>query len=290
MNLNLEYLSFVSLILSISAFVKMAGSVPSSTEDPSGKKDSTPPAIVPVYCLTILSAEEQLIYRNAFKSTDTKDKFQWIQPYFVPWSREDNHNRAEGDLDDMYHIWHRRTENLVGSDNSDSGGWTWKFFIDQKAVQHTGIIIAQPDMGSRCYSEEACSWAFGLLDAERQKALEAKAASDLRDKNLSLQEMLRYRIEPLLEALYLENDSLLGQRSLSYGRVPATALLSIWCNLDIANMDMSELVKYHGRATEVEGEGIVQEVYSKDWDSSVFVQEWIKIVDKILAGKSLDTK
>ncbi|KAK5630227.1 hypothetical protein RRF57_005942 [Xylaria bambusicola] len=84
-----------------------------------------------------------------------------------------------------------------------------------------------------------------------------------------------------------EDDELLEDslgRALNYGRIPATSLETVWCNLDIGNMGMSELVEFEG-CSSVQGghvDGVVHTLRNRNWDMEEafgkrlyeFVKQW----------------
>ena len=64
----------------------------------------------------------------------------------------------------------------------------------------------------------------------------------------------------------LHEDAL--RRALNYGRIPATSLTLAWCNLDISNMDICELVEMEKYSSAPGGsvDGVVHTLRNKKWN------------------------
>ncbi|KAK4555180.1 hypothetical protein LTR86_007476 [Recurvomyces mirabilis] len=191
------------------------------------------PVAVPVFLLTNLTAAEQAAYQAALVS-DTELEF--VHPLLRAWTED-----YEGTPEDLFRLW-REVEDFA-------------FFVDREGVASTTILVAQPDDYTMLFSSEASQWARENLTAYLQThkpEVDYQTAVDSGDG----------AYEGYLETLA---DDILGKRGLTYGRVPASAFRGIWANLDLANMDMSECVEYHGR--DLANGGTVEMVVDGNWSA-----------------------
>ena len=202
------------------------------------------PRHVPIYCLAKFSDAQVATFEESIMRSE-EVVLAWVQPDFVPWLSD-----SDGDLSDTYRIWN---ETGAGQQNH------FAFFIDREGTANTSIIIAQPDAYTMLYSVAANAWANESF---------ASYISDqtLPDSHSSLS-------NPNIHEGYLELvcDDILGNRGLTYGRVPADAFRSVWANLNIANMGMCELVEYHGQ-------GKVEMVENKGWDQKAVMEKIKRLV------------
>ncbi|KAK3640361.1 hypothetical protein LTR56_011959 [Elasticomyces elasticus] len=227
---------------------------PSNTQEatlPAGQtkpiKRETPPEIVPIYCLTTLSAEDESAYRNEIEKDQ---ELAWVHPDFRYWGQGTN-----GTLDDMYRMW---TELSAGSP------YHFAFFIDRESLTNRSIIIAQPDAYTMLFSNDAQKWVHANFSAYIERS------------QLSADTTLNVpsgRYEGYLEDLV---DDVLGKRGLTFGRVAAEAFRGIWCNLDIANMSMSELVEFH--------KSNVEAINSPQWDQEACMEKLEGLIRKRAEG------
>ncbi|KAK5767535.1 hypothetical protein LTS12_002376 [Elasticomyces elasticus] len=202
-----------------------------------------PPQTVPIYCLTKLSSEDESAYRNEIEKDQ---ELAWVQPEFKHWEQETN-----GTLDDMYHKW---------TETSADSPCHFAFFIDHESLANHSIIIAQPDAYTMLFSNDA------------QKGVHANFSAYIERRQLGADTTLNVsdgRYEGYLEDLI---DDVLGKRGLTFGRVPAEAFRGIWCNLDIANMDMSELVDFH--------KSNLESVENPQWDQEAFMEKLEGVIRK----------
>ncbi|KAK5119903.1 hypothetical protein LTR85_007229 [Meristemomyces frigidus] len=204
---------------------------------------------VPVYCLTALSDADKAAYQTAIDKSPDND---YLQPDFIPWPES-----REGTMEDMYRIWR-----AVGGDESH---FHFAFFIDRESLANQSIIIAQPDAYTMLYSEAANDWARENLTAY----LDRKSSS----AGVTSQSVPQGTYEGFLEPL---DKDILGKRGLTYGRVPASSFRSIWCNLDIANMDLFELVGSEGSAVQIVANGV--------WDMDVFMEKLGRVIEEYKAS------
>ncbi|KAK5708609.1 hypothetical protein LTR17_020547 [Elasticomyces elasticus] len=227
---------------------------PSDTQEatlPAGQTTSVnrqiSPETVPIYCLTKLSAEDESAYRNEIEKDQ---ELAWVHPEFKHWEQGTN-----GTLDDMYRKW---TEASAGSP------YLFAFFIDHKSLANRSIIIAQPDAYTMLFSNDAQKWVHANFSAYiERRQLNADATLNVPGG----------RYEGYLEDLV---DDVLGKRGLTFGRVPAEAFRGIWCNLDIANMSMSELVEFH--------KSNVETIDSPHWDQEACMEKLEGLIRKRAEG------
>ena len=75
----------------------------------------------------------------------------------------------------------------------------------------------------------------------------------------------------------LVEKDILGRKGLNYGRVPASGFRSVWANLDLGNMAVSELMEYLGRK-DVPGDGKVEMMWHEVWDEKGVLEKLEEIV------------
>jgi len=216
---------------------------PSLTPSVNDSKTPEPDELVPVYCLTKLTDEDIEAFRSDMMS-DTEG-LDWVKPDFQQWVRD-----QEGTLRDMYRIWR---------DTGDGSGYHTAFFIDHDCLSSRSVIVVDPDHETMISSDEASEWARASLSAylNRKAYPEGVDPWDVPDGNY----------EDYLEDMA---DDIVGKRGVAYGRIPATDFNTVWCNLDVANASLTELVSSSG------GEIKIQE--SEDWDEDAAMEKLHRII------------
>ncbi|KAK3678866.1 hypothetical protein LTR78_001319 [Recurvomyces mirabilis] len=228
--------------------------MPEDTDEPlipSGANEKPPSGItpleVPIYCLTKLTTAEKETYRSAITRSGDFDR---VFPKFKLWTRDD-----KGNLHDMYRIWRE-----TGGEESPCH---FALFIDRTGVANSTMLAAQPCAYTMLFSPEASDWARENLTSYLNHVDPSGNSSHQVE-----QEGGQY--EGYMEDLV---DDILGKRGLTYGRVPAGALRSMWANLDIANMDFLELVEYEGR--DLQDGGKVELLEDPEFDThAVMAKLW----------------
>ncbi|KAI0444683.1 hypothetical protein F4803DRAFT_238422 [Xylaria telfairii] len=211
--------------------------------------DEGPSQHVPIYCLTKLSESEKATYQKALNRDEQED---YIKIEFVDWTQD-----KDGDMENMHRIW---TEN---SERENMGIHYFAFFVDRFGVNDTSVIIAQPDSYTLVYCDEAQAWAQELVN--RQFIAHGEEPNSV----LVIEAMVGEE-EPLKDA---------RERALNYGRVYAGDMKLAWCNLNIANMGIGELVTMD-RERPVAGGGVLHTLENKNWDTEAFGKRLYEAVKK----------
>ncbi|KAH8166859.1 hypothetical protein CIB48_g1385 [Xylaria polymorpha] len=202
---------------------------------------------VPIYCLTKLSESEKATYQKALNRDEQED---YIKIEFVDLTQD-----IDGDMEDMYRIW---TEN-----NGRESNYFFAFFVDRFGVNDTSVIIAQPDSYTLIYSDEAQAWAQELVN--RQLITHGEEPNSI----------LVY--DATMEQAEVKQDAL--GRALNYGRIHAGDMKLTWCNLNLANMNIGELVTMD-RECMVAGGGVLHTLENKKWDKEAFGKRLYEVMKK----------
>ncbi|KAI1171587.1 hypothetical protein F4777DRAFT_582785 [Nemania sp. FL0916] len=215
----------------------MAKNDKSTGENTGETKPTVPMTRVPLHCLTKLSESERTSYEKALIN-------EFCEIELIAWTRD-----TDGDLDDMYRMWEENSR------DDSSGSSHFSFFLDRTGVKDTAVILARPDVFTLCHTKEAWAWGQELVNKElvaRGEKPDSVLVYDAMGEN------------------ELREDALM--RALNYGRIPATSMPLAWCNLDISNMDMCELIEFEKKDAVPGGcvDGVVHALENKKWDAEAF--------------------
>ncbi|KAF3763641.1 hypothetical protein M406DRAFT_108678 [Cryphonectria parasitica EP155] len=207
--------------------------------------------VVPIYCLTTLTQAEQdslLAALENERSDDNAEPLDFVKPKLVPWTEE-----KDGDIGDLYRLYRK----LIQDADEKSRIYEFFFFVDRACLgtakegetktNKTQIILAQPDAYTLQYSPATVT--------EMQTLLRTHGSGVLPEWDEGLAEEL-------------DREMLL--RALTYGRLPVGMWRDAWANLDIANMDMGEMVE--GFGGDGEEKGVIERVDDPAWDGEAFVR------------------
>lgn len=241
-----------------------------SKESPIAKK-------FPVYCLTVLTPQDEARYRDEFE----KEKISrgLLDPVFIPWHPKENAGRAEGDLSDMYRIWklYRHKDRPALDEHME-----YCFFIDRQACESTGVIVADSETWPLCSSRDGRDFAQRFFRAARRQNAVERLFSELVGIDLDTDDEVELDVlRERLTRFFIDYPDYLEFRGLPYGRISAKGLFSVWQNLNISNMGMSELVEVEGRR-EVPDEGIVFVYENPQWDDDEIIRKLLEEKEKTI--------
>ena len=242
--------------------LRMSGELSQAIDPPPRRKPEW--QYVPVYCLTKLSDFEKSSLERCIteEGDDINQTLDWVRPEFILWNDDE-----DGDLKTLYLKW---------CESGGGSGHHFAFYLDREAVQNKSLIIAQPDDYTMLYARDAQDWA-NMLFTRYMTDKYCLGDSRLPD----IPEISDGEME-------LVDKDLLGGRGLNYGRVPAYGLRTVWANLDLSNMGMSELVNCLGRK-DVPGEGKVEMIENEDWNEIAFLEKLERVAIEGQERREMDT-
>ncbi|KAK7409661.1 hypothetical protein QQX98_008176 [Neonectria punicea] len=159
------------------------------------------------------------------------------EPFLIPWTDD-----KDGNLDDIYRLY----KSVERSPEGGSGSFV--FFLDRETLLDSSVIVAQLDMYTLVFSPEAAQEVDHLI----------------KEHSSSLPGLDDVLAESLIDDL--------SDRALTYGRVKAEDFQSTWANLDIANMDVGELVELSGYT--------LRRIPNPEWDAKGFLTKAESVYQK----------
>ncbi|KAK7422175.1 hypothetical protein QQZ08_009643 [Neonectria magnoliae] len=159
------------------------------------------------------------------------------EPFIIPWTDD-----KDGNLDDIYRLY-KSVEH-----SPEGGSWTFVFFLDREALLDNSVIIAKLDMYTLVFSQETAQEVDHLI----------------KEHSSSLPGLDDALAESLIDDL--------SDRALTYGRVKAEDFQTTWANLDIANMDVGELVEFSGYT--------LRRIPNPEWDAKGFLRKAESVYQK----------
>jgi len=204
---------------------------PIPTVDPSHSPEpEIETVIVPVYCLAIFTPSEEAILHARIAAESPA--LPWVKPQFVPWASDTD--GTEADMLRIHKQPRKDAENVWSSAC---------FFVDRQTLHDGSFVVTSPDGYALAFSEQAAADAQQLVRDLQWDSIDYDIDEGYRDA--AFDEFIR--------------------RALTYGRIPASKFSSVWANLDIANMDVGELVEMHG--------GSLKLIPDPGWDATLFLKK-----------------
>ncbi|OHF03075.1 hypothetical protein CORC01_01459 [Colletotrichum orchidophilum] len=207
--------------------------------------DKIPYEFVPVYMLTKLTDEEEKTFVSiiAAREEGVAEEDDYVRPKLVYWTAD-----ADGTIENDLVPLHRKLEA-----ESELDYHSFFFYADRKSVEDGGTILASRDWGTLCISKTATQ----------------KFTKFCKEKDIKLPRGGWSHIDGLI--VNLTKDIITW--GVTWGRQPGPQWKSSHQNLDLANMQMSELIEMHGEQ--------VQILEDDEWDAQGFSERLRKELDKI---------
>ncbi|EXF72984.1 hypothetical protein CFIO01_04690 [Colletotrichum fioriniae PJ7] len=201
---------------------------------------------VPVYMLTKLTKEEEETFTSAISALeeDVAEEDDYLRPKLVHWT-SDVDGTVENDLLPM--------NKKLESENTLESQSHFFFYADRKSVEDGGTIVAGHDWGTLCISRRA-NQKFTKFCQDRGISLPRRGWKDM-------------------DAIIVELTEEIITWGMTWGRQPGPSWKSAYQNLDLNNMQMSELIDMHGEKI-----NILEDV---EWDAQTFEKRLREELDKI---------
>ncbi|KAK1710679.1 hypothetical protein BDP67DRAFT_520538, partial [Colletotrichum lupini] len=190
---------------------------------------------VPVYMLTKLTNEEEKAFTSAISALEevVAEEDDYLRPKLVHWT-SDVDGTVEKDLLPM----NKKLE-LETTLESQSHFF---FYADRRSVEDGGTIVAGHDWGILCISRRA-NQRFTKFCQERGISLPTGGWKSM-------------------DAIIVQLTEEIVTWGVTWGRQPGPSWKSAYQNLDLNNMQMSELIGMHGEEINV--------LEDSDWDAQTF--------------------
>ncbi|KAK7438502.1 hypothetical protein Landi51_11586 [Colletotrichum acutatum] len=201
---------------------------------------------VPVYMLTKLTKEEEETFTAAISTLEegVAEKDDYLRPKLVYWT-SDVDGIVEKDLLPM----NKKLELEIKLESQPY----FFFYADRKSVEDGGTIVAGHDWGTLCISKKA-NRKFTKFCQERDISLPRGGWKGM-------------------DAIIVELTEEIIPWGVTWGRQPGPSWKSAYQNLDLNNMQMSELIDMHGEEINI--------LEDAEWDAQAFAQRLREELDKI---------
>ncbi|KAI3557303.1 hypothetical protein CABS01_10851 [Colletotrichum abscissum] len=201
---------------------------------------------VPVYMLTKLINQEEKAFTSAISALEevVAEEDDYLRPKLVHWT-SDVDGAVEKDLLPM----NKKLE-LETTLESESNFF---FYADRRSVEDGGTIVAGHDWGTLCISRRA-NQRFTKFCQERGISLPTGGWKSM-------------------DAIIVQLTEEIITWGVTWGRQPGPSWKSAYQNLDLNNMQMSELIGMHDEEINVQEDS--------DWDAQTFEKRLREELDKI---------
>ncbi|KAK1471385.1 hypothetical protein CTAM01_16545 [Colletotrichum tamarilloi] len=201
---------------------------------------------VPVYMLTKLTNEEEEAFTSAISALEegVAEEDDYLRPKLVHWT-SDVDGTVEKDLLPM----NKKLELETALESQSH----FFFYADRKSVEDGGTIVAGHDWGTLCISRRA-NQRFTKFCQERGISLPTGGWKSM-------------------DAIIVQLTEEIITWGVTWGRQPGPSWKSAYQNLDLNNMQMSELIGMHGEEINV--------LEDSDWDAQTFEKRLREELDKI---------
>jgi hypothetical protein len=158
-----------------------------------------------IYCLTKLTSSEEETLKLELDSMDDLPELDFVHYRIVPWP-----NEADGTEADILRIYKQQ---YTVSRN-------FHLFVDRQTLHDNTMIVANRDPDVLVFSDDAHAAAQRLVKDMQWDSIDYEIDEDL------------------LYSLYKD----FADRAITYARIPVLKFRGVWCNLDIKNVSLCEIV------------------------------------------------